>query len=47
MGILLVSSEIEEVLKIATRVLVISRAKVVKELIGADISEKNILESAF
>jgi ribose transport system ATP-binding protein len=47
MGILLVSSEIEEVLRIATRVLVISRAKIVKELIGADISEKNILESAF
>jgi len=47
MGILLVSSEIEEVLRIATRVLVISRGKVVKELTGDEISEKNILESAF
>ena len=47
MGILMVSSEIEEVLRIATRVLVISRGKVAKELIGDEISEKNILEAAF
>jgi ribose transport system ATP-binding protein len=47
MGILMVSSEIEEVLRIATRVLVISRGKVAKELSGDEISEKNILEAAF
>jgi ribose transport system ATP-binding protein len=47
MGILMVSSEIEEVLRIATRVVVISRGKVAKELTGDEISEKNILEAAF
>jgi ribose transport system ATP-binding protein/inositol transport system ATP-binding protein len=47
MGILMVSSEIEEVLRIATRVLVIARSKVVKQLTGGEISEKNILEAAF
>jgi ribose transport system ATP-binding protein len=47
MGILMVSSEIEEVLRIATRVLVISRGKVAKELTGDGITEKNILDAAF
>lgn len=46
MGILMVSSEIEEVLHIATRVLVISRGKVAKQLAGDEISEGNILEAA-
>jgi ABC-type sugar transport system ATPase subunit len=46
MGILLVSSEIEEVLRIASRVLVISRGRIVKQLTGAEISEANILEAA-
>jgi ribose transport system ATP-binding protein len=45
MGILMVSSEIEEVLRIATRVLVISHGKIAKQLTGAKISEGNILEA--
>jgi ribose transport system ATP-binding protein len=45
MGILMVSSEIEEVLRIATRVLVISRGKIANQFTGAEISEGNILEA--
>jgi ribose transport system ATP-binding protein len=45
-GILMVSSEIEEVLQVATRVLVISGGRVVRQLAGDEITESNILESA-
>jgi ABC-type sugar transport system ATPase subunit len=43
-AILMVSSEIEEVLRSSTRVLVMSEGRITAELTGSNISEKNILE---
>lgn len=46
-GILLISSEIEEILGLAHRVLVMRGGRVVTELEGEEISEANILAAAF
>jgi simple sugar transport system ATP-binding protein/ribose transport system ATP-binding protein len=46
-GVLLISSEIEEILGLAHRVLVMRGGKVVAELQGEAISEANILAAAF
>jgi simple sugar transport system ATP-binding protein/ribose transport system ATP-binding protein len=46
-GVLLISSEIEEILGLAHRVLVMRGGKVVAELEGEAISEANILAAAF
>jgi len=47
MGILVVSSELEEVVGIAHRVLVMSAGKIVKELIGSEITESSVLAASF
>jgi simple sugar transport system ATP-binding protein/ribose transport system ATP-binding protein len=47
MGILLISSEVEEVLGLAHRVLVMRAGRIVAELDGARMSEGAILEAAF
>jgi simple sugar transport system ATP-binding protein/ribose transport system ATP-binding protein len=47
MAVLVVSSEIEEVIGLADRVLVVARGRVVAELAGADITEEAIAEAAF
>ena len=46
-GILMVSSEIEEVLRIATRVLVVAQGRITKQLAGEQITEQAILQAAF
>jgi ABC-type sugar transport system ATPase subunit len=47
MGVLLISSEIEEILGLAHRVLVMRRGRVVEELQGDEMSESKILAAAF
>ncbi len=47
LGILLISSEIEEILGLAHRVLVMRRGRIVAELAGDAISESAILAAAF
>jgi rhamnose transport system ATP-binding protein len=47
LGILLISSEIEEILGLAHRVLVMRRGRIVSELAGDAISESAILAAAF
>ena len=44
---LLVSSEIEEIIGMSNRVLVMSRGRLSAQLIGADINKKTIMEAAF
>ena len=46
-GVLLISSEVEEILGLATRALVMSRGRLVRELKGEDITESAILTAAF
>ncbi len=47
MGVLLISSEVEEILGLAHRVLVMSRAQIVAELQGEAMTESAILAAAF
>ena len=47
MGVLLISSEIEEILGLAHRVLVMRRGRVIEELEGEDMTESRILAAAF
>jgi ABC-type sugar transport system ATPase subunit len=46
-GVLLISSEVEEVLGLAHRVLVMRGGRIVAELAGATLTEENILAAAF
>lgn len=46
-GVLVVSSEIEELLGLAHRVLVIRGGRIVAELAGKDMTEENVLTAAF
>ena len=47
MGVLLISSEVEEILGLAHRVLVMSRGRIVTELAGEEMTESAILAAAF
>ena len=47
LGVLLISSELEEVLGLAHRVLVIRLGRIVAELAGADATEENVMRAAF
>ena len=47
LGIVLISSELEEVVGLAHRVLVMRRGRIVAELAGDEISENSILTPAF
>jgi rhamnose transport system ATP-binding protein len=47
MGVLLISSEIEEVLGLAHRVLVMRRGRVVDELAGAAATQETVMHAAF
>jgi ABC-type sugar transport system ATPase subunit len=47
MGVLLISSEVEEILGLAHRVLVMSRGRIVTELQGEEMTESAILAAAF
>ncbi len=47
MGVLLISSEVEEILGLAHRVLVMSRGRIVTELRGEEMTESAILSAAF
>ncbi len=47
MGVLLISSEVEEILGLSHRVLVMSRGRIVTELRGEDVTESAILAAAF
>ena len=47
MGVILISSELEEILGLSHRVLVMRRGRIVSELAGASISEAAILSAAF
>jgi simple sugar transport system ATP-binding protein/ribose transport system ATP-binding protein len=47
MGVLLISSELEEVLGLAHRVLVMRRGRIVSRLDGADIDEGRVMDAAF
>ena len=46
LGIILVSSELQEVLVESSRVLVMRNGKIVKELVGEEITKDNIVENA-
>ena len=46
-GVLVISSDVDEVLGLAHRVLVIRHGRVVAELTGADMTEENVLVAAF
>ena len=47
MGIVVISSELEEVIGLAHRVLVMKGGRIVKELEGEEMNQKTILEAAF
>jgi rhamnose transport system ATP-binding protein len=47
MAVLLISSEVEEVLGLAHRVLVMRRGRVVQELAGAAANQENVMRAAF
>ena len=47
MGVLLISSEIEEVLGLAHRVLVMRGGRVVEELAGDEATEDRVMRAAF
>jgi ABC-type sugar transport system ATPase subunit len=47
MGVLLISSEIEEVLGLAHRVLVMRAGRVVEELAGDEATEERVMRAAF
>ena len=46
-SVLLVSSEIEEIIGMSNRVLVMSRGRLSAQLVGKDINKKTIMEAAF
>ena len=46
-AVLLISSEVEEIIGVAHRTLVMSRGKVVAELKGSQITKSAIMEAAF
>lgn len=46
-GVLLISSEVEEILGLAQRVLVMRAGRIVTELVGSEITERAILTAAF
>lgn len=46
-SVLLISSEIEEIIGMSNRVLVMSRGRLSAQLIGSDINKKTIMEAAF
>jgi simple sugar transport system ATP-binding protein/ribose transport system ATP-binding protein len=47
LGILLISSELEEIIGLAHRALVMRRGEIVRELVGEALTERAILTSAF
>ena len=47
MGIIVISSELEEVLGLAHRVLVMRHGRFIAELTGADMNEQAVLAAAF
>ena len=47
MGILVVSSELDEIVGLPHRVLVMQQGKIVEEIVGDQITEKNVLQAAF
>ena len=47
LGVLLISSEIEEILGLSHRVLVLARGQVTAELTGDDINENAVMAAAF
>ncbi|HKY46478.1 MAG TPA: sugar ABC transporter ATP-binding protein [Acidimicrobiia bacterium] len=47
LGVLLISSEVEEVIGLAHRVLVVREGRIVSELTGDSIEERSVLEAAF
>jgi rhamnose transport system ATP-binding protein len=47
MAVLLISSEIEEVLGLAHRILVMRRGRVVEELAGGEATQENVMRAAF
>jgi simple sugar transport system ATP-binding protein/ribose transport system ATP-binding protein len=47
LGILLISSEIEEIIGLAHRALVMRRGRIVSELAGEALTEREILMAAF
>ncbi len=47
LGVILISSELEEVLGLAHRVLVMRRGRIVAELAGDEMTENAILRAAF
>jgi ABC-type sugar transport system ATPase subunit len=47
MGVLLISSEIEEVLGLAHRVLVMRRGRIVDELAGDEATQETVMRAAF
>ena len=46
-AVLLISSEIEEIMGLCHRVVVMSRGKVAAELAGPDLTEKAVMNAAF
>jgi simple sugar transport system ATP-binding protein/ribose transport system ATP-binding protein len=46
-GVLLISSEVEELLGLAHRILVMRRGRIVRELSSADATERAVIEAAF
>ena len=46
-GVIVVSSDVEEVLGLAHRILVIRSGRIVAELTGTDRTEQNVLTAAF
>jgi simple sugar transport system ATP-binding protein/ribose transport system ATP-binding protein len=47
MGILLISSELEEILGLSHRIVVMRRGRTVANLEGAEMTEANVLAAAF
>ena len=47
MGVLVISSELEEVLGLAHRVLVMRNGEITAELIGEQLTERDVIHAAF
>jgi ABC-type sugar transport system ATPase subunit len=47
LGVLLISSELEEILGLAHRVLVVRNGRIVAEIAGAEANEENVMRAAF
>jgi simple sugar transport system ATP-binding protein/ribose transport system ATP-binding protein len=47
MGVLIISSELEEVLGLAHRVLVMRSGEIAAELVGAQLTERDVIHAAF